>query len=203
MPERPGGASRSDRPSAAPYPTRPRRPLRTRLALAALVLLPLLEILAIVAVGRAIGPWPTVAVLVAISLLGAWIVRHAGRRAWRTVRETVDRGLVPDHDIADSALVMLGGILLLVPGFITDVIALACFVPLTRPLLRGLFRPEVTVRMAGVRTTTWRRPDGSRAAGGAGDQIVEGEVVEGGAAGDRADDDDSTPGQITGGAPTP
>jgi UPF0716 protein FxsA len=102
------------------------------------LVVPVLEIYVIIQVGQLIGGWPTVGLLLAESLLGAWIVRHEGRRAWRALTETFQRGTVPERELADAALVLVGGVLLLTPGFITDVVGFLFVLPFTRPLMRKL-----------------------------------------------------------------
>lgn len=108
------------------------------LVVALFLMLPVLEILLIIGVGSAIGGWPTAALLVAISLAGAWLVRREGRRAWHALREAMTSGQVPEKELADTPFVMLGGMLLLVPGFITDLAGLLLVLPFTRPLARRL-----------------------------------------------------------------
>ena len=85
----------------------------TRLALVALLLLPIIEIVVIVAVGQAIGGWPTFLLLVATSLLGAWLIRREGGRAWRALEQAVRSGRMPAREIADGVVVLVGGGLLL------------------------------------------------------------------------------------------
>ena len=61
-------------------------------------------------VGHLIGGWPTVALLIAESLLGAWIVRREGRRAWRALTTTFQKGGLPERELSDAALVLVGGV---------------------------------------------------------------------------------------------
>jgi UPF0716 family protein affecting phage T7 exclusion len=102
----------------------------------AFLLVPVLEIYVIIQVGQAIGGWPTVALLLVESLLGAWIVRYEGRRAWRALRATLASGAMPDRELGDAALVLAGGVLLLTPGFVTDFFGFLFVLPFTRPLVR-------------------------------------------------------------------
>ncbi|WUI03206.1 FxsA family protein [Spirillospora sp. NBC_00431] len=113
----------------------------------AFLVLPVAEIYVIIQVGGAIGAWPTVGLLVAESLLGGWIVRREGRRAWRTLEETLRRGVMPERELADAALVMAGGVLLLTPGFVTDVFGFAFVLPFTRPLVRRVLSRYASRRM--------------------------------------------------------
>jgi UPF0716 protein FxsA len=102
----------------------------------AFLLIPVVEIVLLVQVGEVIGVWPTLALLAAETVLGAWIVRREGRRAWRVLQDAVRRGSVPERGLGDSALIMAGGVLLLIPGLITDVLGLLFVLPFTRPLVR-------------------------------------------------------------------
>jgi len=111
------------------------------------LLVPVLEIYVIIQVGQLIGGWPTVALLLAESLLGAWIVRREGRRAWRALSDTLVRGTVPDRELADAALVLVGGALLLTPGFVTDIVGFLFVLPFTRPLMRRVLAAYVSRRI--------------------------------------------------------
>lgn len=111
--------------------------LRRALIIAFLALF-VLEVYLIVQVGGAVGFWPTFGLLLAGALLGSWIIRREGRRAWRALHGTVMGGALPDRELADSALVMAGGLLLVAPGFVTDVAGLLFVLPVTRPLVRRL-----------------------------------------------------------------
>ncbi|GII78064.1 hypothetical protein Sru01_30460 [Sphaerisporangium rufum] len=100
------------------------------------LVVPVAEIWVLIQVGQVIGGWPTVGLLVADSLLGAWIVRREGRRAWRALRESFGSGRVPDRELADGAMIVAGGALLLTPGFVTDIAGFFLVLPPTRPLAR-------------------------------------------------------------------
>jgi len=111
------------------------------------IVVPIVEIYVIIQVGQAIGAVPTVLLLVVESLIGAWIVRHEGRRAWETLRDTVRAGTVPGRELIDAALVLVGGTLLLTPGFVTDVFGFFFVLPFTRPLARRVVQLEIDRRM--------------------------------------------------------
>jgi UPF0716 family protein affecting phage T7 exclusion len=113
----------------------------------AFLLVPVLEIFVLIQVGGVIGAWPTVGLLIAETALGAWLVRREGRRAWRALQEAVQRGVAPDRELSDAALVMAGGVLLMVPGFITDVLGLMFVLPFTRPLVRRALSAFAARRM--------------------------------------------------------
>ncbi len=126
----------------------PRRRRWVPLALVvAFVVLPLVEIIVIIQVGSVIGAWWTVLLLVVDSLVGAWLVRREGARAWRSLQDALRRGAVPGREIADGALILVGGTLMLTPGFVTDVLGIALVLPFTRPLFRGALTQAVTRRL--------------------------------------------------------
>ena len=102
----------------------------------ALLIVPIVEIYVIIQVGHVIGAWPTVALLVVESALGAWLIKREGRRAWNALQSALQVGKLPGRELSDSALVLIGGTLLLTPGFVTDVFGFFFVLPFTRPLAR-------------------------------------------------------------------
>jgi UPF0716 protein FxsA len=141
------------------------------LLVAAFVGVPLLEIYLLVTVGQVIGPWWTLLLLVLASVLGAWIVRREGGRAWRALTEALRTGRMPARELADGALVLIGGTLMLTPGFATDAVGLLLLLPFSRPVARRLLTAVVARRLLGAQTR--RRP--GPAAGG---PVVRGDVVD-------------------------
>lgn len=105
--------------------------------LLAFLVVPLLEVYVFVQVADAIGFLPTVAWIVAISVIGAWVVKREGMSTLRRANEQVARGQVPTDALVDGVLLLFGGALLLTPGFTTDVLGLVLVLPPTRALLRG------------------------------------------------------------------
>lgn len=119
---------------ATPYAAR-RRPWR-RLIFLALLIVPVAEIAVIIGVGKLIGGWPTLAILVLMSLGGAWLIRHEGARTLGALTKALATGAMPSRELADAALVLVGGALLLLPGFLTDLVGLFFALPITRPITR-------------------------------------------------------------------
>jgi len=116
----------------------PRRPRVGAVVLAAFLLVPLIELAIAIQVGRWIGVVPTVLLLLVESLIGAWIVGREGAAAWRALNDQLRTGRTPTRELADAALVLAGGLLLLTPGFLTDVAGFALVLPFTRPAARRL-----------------------------------------------------------------
>src|ERR671929_1154436 len=102
------------------------------------VVVPIVELFVIIQVGEAIGVLPTIALLIADSVLGSMLMRSQGRAAWRRFNAAVAEGRVPHREVLDGVLVIFGGALLLTPGFITDVFGVLLLLPPTRAVLRRL-----------------------------------------------------------------
>jgi UPF0716 protein FxsA len=101
-----------------------------------LVLWPLAELFVIVKLSEAIG-FLWVLLLLLISWPIGWrLIRHQGRAALRRLRDALGAGQAPTSAVVDGALVLMGAVLLLVPGFITDTIGLLLLLPPTRALAR-------------------------------------------------------------------
>lgn len=168
------------RPGATPYAARGRRrPRVVRWVFLALLIIPVVEIAAIIAVGRVIGGWPTLALLVLESLLGAWIVKREGARTWAALQEALTTGQMPSRQLADAALVLIGGTLLLTPGFVTDFVGFFFILPLTRPITRTWLQAVVAGRLLGPLGEWPGDPARSASPRSGRPVVVEGEVVEG------------------------
>jgi len=113
----------------------------------AFVVLPIVEIYVLIQVGQVIGPWWTILLLVVDSILGAWVIKREGGRAWRALRSALDSGRMPARELADGALILVGGTLMLAPGFVTDAFGILLILPLTRPLFRRLLAGLVARRL--------------------------------------------------------
>jgi len=100
------------------------------------LIVPVIEIYLLIKVGSLIGPLYTVASLLFISLLGAYLVRSQGFRIITRIREELSRGRVPAAQMLDGALVFIGGVLLMTPGFFTDFLGLFFLIPATRRLIK-------------------------------------------------------------------
>ncbi|WP_052466785.1 FxsA family protein [Mobilicoccus massiliensis] len=135
------------RPHGGAAPT-PRRSGRWRgLLLLAAVLLPILEITALVATGRAIGFWWTVALLIVVSVLGVWLIKREGLASWRALRDAGRAGRMPTTEVANAAVVLIAGALLLLPGFLSDVVALLLLLPGIRQTSARLLQRGVERRL--------------------------------------------------------
>lgn len=155
------------------------------------IVVPIVEIYVIVQVGQVLGVVPTVALLLFESALGAWLVKREGRRAWHTLRDALGTGRLPSRELADAALILVGGTLLLTPGFVTDVAGFFLVLPITRPVARRMLgwllaRRATTLISRGGPVPGW--PPGPRPGAGGNPRVVQGEVVT-----DRPADEDDPP----------
>jgi UPF0716 protein FxsA len=119
------------------------------LLLLAFLVVPVVEIWVIIQVGQTIGVLPTLGLLVLDALLGTWLFKREGRRAWAAFTLALHEGRVPAREVADGALVVVGGAFLLSPGFVTDAIGVLCLLPPTRALLRRVLTRVVSARIVG------------------------------------------------------
>ena len=135
------------------------------------ILLPLAELYVIIQVGQLIGLIPTLLLLLVDGFVGAALARSQGRIAWRRFNQAMASGRMPGREVADGAMIIFGGALLLSPGFLTDVLGIGLLLPPTRAILRG------RLRRAASRTPTGRpvffvydrfRGGGGGSSGGAG-----------------------------------
>ncbi len=114
--------------------------MRALVLLVAFVVVPLLELLVIAQVSGQIGLVPTLLALLLVSVVGAWLVKREGARAWRHFRERLAAGGAPTEEVVDGALVLVGGTLLLTPGFLTDLLGFSLVFPPSRALWNGVVR---------------------------------------------------------------
>ena len=103
-----------------------------------LLVIPVAELYVIVKASDLIGIIPTLLLLIGISIAGAWLLKREGLRTWRRLREALERGEMPTREVTDGALILLGGALLLTPGFLSDAVGLVMLVPQTRGLAKRL-----------------------------------------------------------------
>lgn len=136
------------------------------------IIVPIVEIYVIIQVGQVIGAWWTVLLLVVDSIFGAWLIKHEGGRAWRGLREALEDGRMPATELADGALILVGGTLMLAPGFVTDAFGILLILPFTRPLFRRLLAAIVASR---ITVLDVKRPGPQSPGQG---PVVRGEVVD-------------------------
>lgn len=100
-----------------------------------LVVLPLLEIFVMVKVGSVIGAWTTVMLVIAAAATGVALIRMQGLITWRRVSAALARGQLPAMELIEGVVILIAGVLLVIPGFISDVLGILCLIPPVRRLI--------------------------------------------------------------------
>lgn len=122
------------------------------LLLLVFIVVPIAELYVILQVGGAIGVLPTIAILIADSVIGSALLRSQGRLAWRRFNAALTAGRPPAREVLDGGLVIFGGAFLITPGFITDIVGLLLLIPPTRAVIRRgaghLIAKRMTARVA-------------------------------------------------------
>lgn len=97
--------------------------------------MPIVEIALLIQVGGVIGGWNTVAVVIVTAFIGAYLVRREGLSTLQTAQQKMNQGQMPGEELAQGLLLLVAGVLLVTPGFVTDFIGLLFTVPVTRKLI--------------------------------------------------------------------
>ncbi|MDQ3571451.1 MAG: FxsA family protein [Actinomycetota bacterium] len=126
------------------------------------IAVPIAELWLLIKIGGEIGLVPTLALLVVDSIVGAALARSQSRAAWERFNRALAAGRVPAREVFDGAMIILGGALLLAPGFLTDIVGLVLLVPPSRAVVRSFLARSVSKR-AGV---AWGVSGFGRDAGG-------------------------------------
>jgi UPF0716 protein FxsA len=162
-----------------------------------LIGVPLIEIGLFIEIGGFIGLWPTLALVVLTAAIGSWQLRAQGLATLARGRQQLDRGQLPTRELFDGFCLVIAGALLLTPGFMTDAVGLALFVPGFRDMLRRYLAGRMG---AATETHVWvdgeeirpgqGHPGRDRPGRGPGGGVIEGEYRD---VSDTPDDDDDTP----------
>ncbi len=124
--------------------------------LISIVVLPILEIYILIESGRLIGVWPTVLLVIVTGIAGSWLMRHQGLELLRRIQMELAAGRLPTGALLDGALILVGGVLLLTPGFCTDLTGFTMLVPTSRRLWRKGLELWLAKQMATGRLTIRR-----------------------------------------------
>jgi UPF0716 protein FxsA len=119
-----------------------------RLLLLAILMLPVIEIFLLVQAGAMLGFIPTLLLIVATGVLGLQLFRSEGLATWNRLQACLARGEMPTREVVEGPLLLLGAILLLTPGFLTDVLGLVCLWPVTRRWLADYMLERGWIRIA-------------------------------------------------------
>jgi len=143
---------------------------------------PIFEVWLLIKVGQQLGLLPTILILIAQAIIGALLMRHEGSRAWKALNDAFSNGKVPTGELADAALILVGGVLLILPGFLTDVIGFLFLLRWTRPVARKIIAFFVARRINRLGIPVMRARLDT-------ENLIEGESVEQPPANGRKQDD--------------
>jgi len=115
--------------------------------LLALLCVPLLELYVIIQVAGGFGTGETILLLIAVSVVGAWMVRRSGLGVLNQIRVRLERGELPTGELVDGLLILIAGALMLTPGFITDAVGLLLLFFPTRLVVRSLLVRHFTKKV--------------------------------------------------------
>lgn len=104
----------------------------------AIIVIPALELWGIIRMGHLIGGWPTFGLILLTGFLGAKLASSEGRKAFADVQMQLQSGRPPGHAMLNGICVLVGGLLLLMPGFFSDIVGVTMLLPITRPFYRLL-----------------------------------------------------------------
>lgn len=96
------------------------------------LIIPFAEIYLLIQVGGIIGAFPTILLVVFTAVLGAWLLKQQGFATFQRFQESLAQGVIPAYEMVEGPIILVGGALLLTPGFITDIIGFACLIPQSR-----------------------------------------------------------------------
>jgi UPF0716 protein FxsA len=157
------------------------------LLIALLLTVPILEVWIVIELAQQFGIWLVVTTLAITAVGGAILTRHEGARAWRSLTNAYTTGKVPTGHLADAALILVGGVLLMMPGYLTDVVGFLFLLRWTRPFVRKMIAFFVARRAKVVGappqrsgpgdSLSGRQPDGTPKRDN-GPTIIPGEVEE-------------------------
>jgi UPF0716 protein FxsA len=112
------------------------------------VVVPLLELYLLLWLGSWIGFWPTVGITLVTGLLGGTLAKREGLKVWRDWRRALGELRPPEQGVVDGLLVLIGGVLLVTPGVLTDALGLALLMPWTRRRIAARVRRGIDRRIA-------------------------------------------------------
>ena len=108
------------------------------------LIIPFAEIYLLLQVGSILGAFPTIFLVVFTAVLGSWLLKQQGFATFRRFQENLAQGQIPAYEIIEGPIILLGGVLLLTPGFLTDILGLACLItPLRKRIAQYIIENRI------------------------------------------------------------
>jgi UPF0716 protein FxsA len=118
--------------------------------------IPLAELALLIYIGNLIGVWGTILIVVTTGIVGALLAKQQGLAALSRIRSNVERGILPSDDLLQGVLILIGGLLLLTPGIITDLAGFAMLIPPTRRIVTRWLQRLLQGKISRGETHYWR-----------------------------------------------
>ncbi len=110
-------------------------------------ILPIIEIALLINVGEQIGGWNTVAIVILTAFIGAHLVRQQGLSTLMQAQQKMQTGVVPGQEMVEGLLLVVAGVLLVTPGFITDIVGFLFCMPVSRPMIAKTLLKHLSVNV--------------------------------------------------------
>jgi UPF0716 protein FxsA len=123
------------------------------------VITPFVEIYLLLQIGAIVGLLPTLSLVVFTAVLGAWLLRQQGFATWKRFQNQLNKGEVPAYEMIEGPILLVGGALLLTPGFFTDVLGFACLIPQARQAFVRYIVEKHLIQPQNSRFSQPRKPD--------------------------------------------
>ena len=107
------------------------------------IIIPLIELAILIKVGSYIGLWPTILIVILTGILGAALARQQGFMIINKIKSDVNSGRVPAQELIDGMLILVGGIVLLTPGFLTDICGFLLLIPFSRAVFKRMIKSQM------------------------------------------------------------
>lgn len=121
--------------------------MKLKYLLLSIVAFPVIEIIILLLSGKVIGFWPTLFALILMGIAGAYLAKKQGLETLRRAQAQMNAGQLPGNEMINGLCIMIGGILLVLPGFITDLAGLLLILPPTRKLCKPLLMRWITKKI--------------------------------------------------------
>ncbi|NOQ15021.1 MAG: exlusion protein FxsA [Methyloprofundus sp.] len=119
------------------------------------LIVPFIEIYLLLQIGGIVGVFPTIALVVLTAIIGVGLLRQQGMATWQRFQDNLQKGEIPAYEMVEGPILLVGGALLLTPGFFTDVIGFACLIP---PVRKKIAQYIIEKRLVQAEATSQQKP---------------------------------------------
>jgi len=135
----------------------------------AFIIIPIIEMVILIEVGALIGALPTVGLVLLTAIIGVWLLRMEGLATFNRVQQKLNAGQIPETELLEGIMLLVGGALLLTPGFFTDTIGFVCLIPFFRRPLAGYLIRRWVIRFKTQGFQQYQQPNS---------KVMEGEFTD-------------------------